>query len=518
MKHFNLICRALLSVAILAVVSLLGNLTAGETLIVALLPTFTDFESLKAFTKTWTANSEGVTDVAALTNGAATTMHNLDDMMVLLAQDTHDYKFINTMFYRDTKSTLNIFGRILDWGGNGDFSFVGETDDAEFKEVIIDRIARNVAFMAEGYAISKVLDMQDTGSFDPEAIQVQGAIHRLMRTLAYKTWYGDKTINSLEFPGFTTELIEAGQVYDAQGGFPAIADIKELTVEVRQAWGMVNEFWLHPSSKAVLDNYYIDNGQFAIPNQGNTPDVGYNIPGLVGAELQNNRLQFQTDMWLNRHQVELPTYRDTNNVKVSGKTNEKAPDAPTATAVRSNVIPGSKWKAVDVKDAAGADALVNYRIVACNRFGRSAPSAVVTSDFVMEVGRSVTLTITPAGTGNAAEYFEIFRESFPGSGKYYLTERVKKAATPTTTHADLNEWIPGTTEGIIGDFNAKSATDMSRTYQFLRMLPMVQTKFPVSALYQRKYAGMVEFYGALAVLQPLRFFLVKNLPTPVRAG
>lgn len=507
----------ILSLVVLALAILSGDaltvaLAGGASY--ALVPTFQSIDSLKEFAKSYSSNSSGVTDLTALTDGAALTMHNIDEMMILTAQDTNDYKFLNTMFYKDTKSTLNIYARILDWGGNGDFSFLGESDDAEFKDVIIDRISKNVAFLAEGYAISKVLDISNTGSFDPEAIQVEGAVNRIMRTLAYKNWYGNKAINSLEFSGFATELIDQGQVYDARGGFPAIADLKELTIEVRQAWGMVNDFWLHPASKQVLDNYYVGSKEFVIPNTPN-PNIGFNIPGMYGAELQNDRLEFKTDMWLNRHQVELPTYRDANNAKVSGKTNEKAPDAPSAIAVVTGVVAGSKWSANDIKNSAGAAAKTNYKIVACNRYGRSATSATVETDAVLVALASVTVTITPAGSGQAATYFEIFRENIPSSGKFYLTERIVKAGTPTTVYTDMNEWRPGCSDGVIGDFNSRSPLDKTRTYQFLRMLPMVQTKFPPNAVYQRKYAGMVEFYGALAILQPRRFWFIKNLPTGI---
>ncbi|MDI7166631.1 hypothetical protein [Leptospira santarosai] len=476
--------------------------------------TFTDIKQLTEFAKTFNANSQGITDVAALTNGQATTMHSLDEEMVLLAQDSNEYNFLNTMYYKDTKSTLNIFGRILDWGGNGDFSFVGETDDAEFKDVSIDRVSKVVSFLAEGYAISKVLDMSDTGSYDPEAIQVEGAINRIMQTLAYATWYGNKSINGLEFDGFVTELVNAGQVFDAQGGFPDLKSIKELAVNVRTKFGFVNEFWLHDSVKNVLDNYYVGAKEFiAQPSNGN-PSIGYNIPSLVGAPLRNNKLDFKTDLWINRHLVPLPTYRAANGVKTPGKTHPKAPDAPTATAVVSGgPIFGSKWKPADIKDSSNADSAISYKIVSCNRFGRSGTSAIVTTSGPMVKGRSVVLTITPASSGEITDSYQIFRESRPGNGDFRLTERIAKSSGMTTVYADINEWIPGCTEGVIGDFNAQSPLNQTRTYQMLRMLPMLQTKFSPNAVYQRKIAGMVEFYGGLVVLQPNRFYVIKNLPT-----
>ncbi|EMO26470.1 hypothetical protein LEP1GSC170_0270, partial [Leptospira interrogans serovar Bataviae str. HAI135] len=201
--------------------------------------------------------------------------------------------------------------------------------------------------------------------------------------------------------------------------------------------------------------------------------------------------------------------------EIPGKTHAKAPDQPTATAVISGgSIFGSKWKPADIKDSSNSDSAISYRIVACNRYGRSAASSIVTTPGVMVKGRSIVLTITPAGSGEVADYYQIFRETRPGNGDFRLTERIGKSGGMTTVYSDVNEWIPGCTEGVIGDFNAQSPLDQTRTYQMLRMLPMLQTKFaPNNAVYQRKLAGMVEFYGGLAVLQPYRFYLIKNLPT-----
>ncbi|MBE7411406.1 MAG: hypothetical protein HS129_04965 [Leptospiraceae bacterium] len=488
---------------------LLGN---GSLMIMAIAPTFGNLEDVREFAKSFNANTSGVTDLTALQNGQALSMHNLDETMVLLAQDSDEYNFLNSMFNKDTKSTLNVYGQILDWGGNGDFSFVGESDDAEFKDVIIKRIAKSVSFLAEGYAISKVLNVSDTGNYDPEAIQIQGAINRIMRSLAYGTWYGNKSINPLEFDGFVTELVSNGQVYDAGGSFPAISSLKELVVNIRTKFGLANELWLHDGVKNVLDAYYIGAKEFVM-NVAN-PSLGYNIPNLIGAPLKDGKLEFKTDLWMNRHMVELPSYMDANNVKQPGKTNPNAPDAPTLTAtVTGGTISGSKWRDKDCKDTNGADAVVSYIVVACNKSGRSAQSTTVITAGVMSKGKAINLVITPAGTGTAATYFQIFRESYPGSGKFYLTERILKSATPTTAYQDLNEWVPGCTEAVVGDFNSRSAVDQKRTYHMLRLLPMLQTKFTPNAVYQRKLAGMVEWYGGLAVLQPLRFYLIKNLPT-----
>lgn len=63
--------------------------------------TFTDIKSLTEFTKTFNANSQGITDVAALTNGAAITK----DPMSVFKKNTYHKDFKN-FFKKNIRSQM----------------------------------------------------------------------------------------------------------------------------------------------------------------------------------------------------------------------------------------------------------------------------------------------------------------------------------------------------------------------------------------------------------------------------
>lgn len=478
---------------------------------------FDSLEAVMEFRKAndgFVSNSVGETDLTALTGGQVLQAVNIDQTMIMLAQTTDTYEFLNTLFTRDIKNTLVFFDRIKDYGDFGRKSFVGEMDDATFKMPTLERISAYISFLAEGYYMSKVLSLTDN-IHDPETIQSDAAIHRIMTTLSVANWYGNRDIFPLEYNGMSTELVNENRVEDAEGEIPTIAKLKDLINDITMNNGLVNEVWMHNSVKQMLDNFYYTTNQFVLtPNQNSK--LGYNIPGLFGTDLKEDSLVFRKDRWINRHTRKVSMIRDASGNLIEGKNDPKAPDTPTFTATLTGAtVAGSKWKTGDVVDSAGNPSVIGYRIQAVNSYGTSQASAPVYTAANILAGYGIDIDITPAATGELATGFEIFRETLPGSGDYRLIYTVKRAITPTTLWQDVNEWRAGCSEMFIGDFNSRGETTSFRTLQMIRLLPLMQTKFAPSAVYQRKMAGMVEWYGGLINLAPQKFVMVKNVPTSV---
>ena len=476
--------------------------------------TFKSMEDIAEFRKSLDANSGGLTDVLQLTRGAALTMQSLEETMVSLAQTEADYKFLNTCYKRDVKNTLLEYNILRDYGGDED-GYVTETDDPQFRDPVIQRKTTVIAYIAEGYSTSRVLPIVRTTE-DPEILSVNSSIHRVMKTLSRGLWYADKATNSVEFDGMATQIAAGGNVLDAEGSLPSVKDLKELIVEVRQNFGLVNEVWMPIGTKQLYDNLLIQNNrEYAQYPTANETFLGFDIPGLRGAELKDGKLIFQTDVWMRRYLKSVPTvWSDSLQTYVEGATSPLAPNTPTAATatLTGATVSGSKWKAADVVNAAAAPDKGRYRVVAGNKYGRSAATAPFVTVANLLVDYGVDLLITPDVSGPAAEYFELYRETQPGNGKYRFVKRILRAVGPTTAYQDINLDRPGTDIMILGDFNAKSSNDQSRTYAMAQLLPMLQTRFPEGVVQLRKLGGMVEYYGGLQVYSPQKFFLIKNVP------
>lgn len=488
--------------------------------------TFHSVQQIKEFKKAFQSNAGGETDILSLTDGQALSMVSLEETMVQMVQSQEAYKFLNKMERRPVRNVVSIYNVLSGYGDNGEDSFVDDIENAQIKDVEIDRERAVVSFLAEGYKVAKGLQEEETVE-DPEQVQRMGATMRILNTLAHSNWYGDKTIKKKGYNGFIKTTEANGTIYDCEGKFPSISLFKEIATEVqinsgtgKIIGGIADSAWMPLAVKNALDNFYIENGDFLLAPPGTNPNtnIGYNIPALNGAPLKNGVLKFETDLTMNRYAQGVPLVRNpawASNRSlpkyVEGKTHTESPDTPAITAVNTGVaVAGSKWNAADILDKTNTAAQVGYRVVAGNDKGRSIASAPVLSTGVLVAGEAVDITITPAVTGQAATYFEIYRETYPGSGNYKYVTSVENTGSPTV-YQDLNAWRPGTDCIVIGQFDS-IPNSMQRTYAMYELLPLVNTKFPQTVANMRGISGMVEFYGGLIINAPLKFYTLKNIP------
>ncbi len=463
------------------------------------------------FLKTFISNESGISDVLDLTGGAALQIQSLDQTLVSLVQNRDDYKFLNTCYFQDAFSTFLEYNRLISHQRSSRPSaWVKEAADPIFEDPIIERAAHNVAFLSHGYSHSRVLPQVRTTQ-DPEAILQESAMHVILTTLAWGIWYGNRSVNALEFNGFIPELETQNRVYDAEGSFPDVYTVKGLTEDIRYpGFGMANQMWMSLPVKRKWDNLFRDNNvERAYFNQSATagPMAGFNIPGFQDHNGRNGQITFHDDLWLNRYLETVPKVFSDDGTSAEGAEGENAPGVPTVTATRMSSVVGSKWKSGDVNAKK-----VNYRVSAGNNTGRSQASAAVASSADIEEGGAVNVGITAASSGNPTTHYDIYRETVPGNGVYRLIRRVAKAGTEPTMYQDINGWRPGTADAIIGDFNSRSVSDMTRTYAIAQLLPAMLTKFAPGVIALRKLGGIVELYAGLRIFAPRKFYLIKNLP------
>lgn len=488
--------------------------------------TFTSVKQIQEFKKAFQANAGGETDILKLTDGQALSMVSLEETMVSMVQSEESFRFLRMMERRPVKNVVSAYNVLSGYGDNGEDSFVDDIENAQIRQVEIEKEKGVVSFLAEAYQISKGLQEEETVE-DPEQVQLLGATMRILSTLASSNWYGNKQIKKKGFNGFVKTCELSGNMYDAEGSFPAISLFKDLATEVqiksstgKIIGGLADTAWMPLALKNVLDNFYIANGDFLLAPPGTNPNtnIGYNIPALNGAPLKNGRLNFETDLPMNRYAQGVPLIRNpawASNRSlpkyIEGKTSPTAPDTPTITVTNTGVaVAGSKWKAADILDKTNVASKVAYRVLAGNDTGRSVACAAVLSSAVLTAGHAVSISITPALTGFAATYFAIYRETVPGNGIFKIVTEVENTGSPTV-YQDINSWRPGTDVIMIGQFES-IPNSMQRTYAMYELLPLVNTKFPVTVANQRNISGMVEYYGGLIINAPLKFFCIKNVP------
>jgi len=482
-----------------------------------MLPSHTSFEELLEIRKAFEANTSGngASPFIDGTSGSTLSRQSLDTTFVSLVSSDNDFKFMKQVPRRDVKQVLVEYNRNLSHGGGWyRSSYIGQSDEPSFTDAVLERKFNEMNYMAEAYAFNKVAETVESVQ-DPEVVQSNAALRRLTESLSRNIWFGDRTLNPLSQNGFEKTIAAQGSsfVYDCRAQLPTADVFKEMSATIRTKYfGVANDIWMHPATRTLYDqNYEILGKTLVYQNVTQNPAnvmMGNIIPGINDSNAKDQKLIFQDDIWLDRHTWGVPmAWNAVSQSFVESPVGELPPNTPSFSLTVNAAVPGSLFSASDV-------GIYQYRVAAGGSDYKSwSQAAVAQSATISAAQDAVDVVITPAGTGNPASKFAIFRSVAAGSTVIRYVGEIAKAVTPTTTYTDLNETIPGTTIMILGDFNSRSNTDESRTHVMSELLAPFKTLFPYGAGGKlRMRLGMVEYYSVLQIMAPEKFIVLRNVP------
>ncbi|TGK41227.1 capsid protein [Leptospira andrefontaineae] len=446
-------------------------------------------------------------------SGSTLSMQSLDKTFVAIVSTDRDFRFLKNTPKRQINQVLAEYNKNRSHGGGWyNTSYIGQSDEPSFRDSEIQRLYDEVNYVAEGFAFNKVVDTVANVQ-DPEIIQSNSALRRGMENMMRSYWFGSKSINKFNQDGFATKISNLGSdfVKDARGQLPSADEIKEYTSKIRTKYfGLANQLWMHNTTKALYDQIYDFAGQAKVlqnNNQGpNSVGLGNIVPHIWDSNGANNMITLEDDIWLDRHDWEVPKRLDSNGNLVEGPTSDT--DSPETPAIALAAIPSITGSKFDVSYSGE----YKYRACAGNLRHWSAASPIETE--TVNTGGGVEITLTPGNSGPPTTRFAVFRETTPGSGIIrYMVEIVRNTSGPTTVFQDLNFDLPGTTIMVLGDFNSQSATDESRTFILSELLGFTKSLFPYGAGGRlRLRQGIIEHYGVLQILAPEKFRVFKNVP------
>lgn len=467
-------------------------------------------EIRKAFEANTAAN--GVTPFVDPNNpGAALSMQSLDKTFVAIVSSNVHFKFLSQIPKRGVKQVLAEYNKQDSHGGGWyNSSFIGQSDEPDFRDASLQRLFDEVCYIGEGFDYNKVVDTVDNVQ-DPSIIQGNSALRRGMENLSRSVWFGSKAINKLTCDGFLTRVRDTNDefVMDARGQLPDVDEMKYHTSDIASSFfGLPNKAWMHPQTKALFDQVYQGSREFVFQNAAQNPgNVGQGnvIKGLYDSSSKNEFLLYETDIFMDKHNWRVPMRKsESTGELIEGPTSlSESPNTPSL-AVEPVVS--------DANSKFTTDAGVHRYRVASGGL-RHWSAACESEQVTVPSGGGAELTITPANTGNPATRFAIFRSIKPGSTDIRYMREIVRTPGATTVFVDLNEDIPGTTIMVIGDFNAMSGVDETRTYVLSELLPFTKTLFPYGAGGRiRSKLGMVEWYGVPQIFAPEKFRVWKNIP------
>ena len=140
-----------------------------------------------------------------------------------------------------------------------------------------------------------------------------------------------------------------------------------------------------------------------------------------------------------------------------------------------------------------------YKVVACNRYGKSTPVVVTGSPVTVAAGESVTFTVSEGAV--AAQWWEVYRSDAGGAAdSEKLILRIPRTAASQIL-TDSNYWRPGTTIAIGFQLNLEAVS-------FKQLAPMI--KIPLATV-DTAIRWMQLIYGTPILYTPGKIFLFRNI-------
>ena len=450
------------------------------------------------------------------TSGGVVTQQSLEGMLADLTLNANDFTFWHDMNKIKAFSTVEEYDQQIGLGIN-DGGFVGQMENPEFRDPDILKQIAVVRYLSEGWTVGDVAEATST-IIDVRTRSQRAAMTRLLRNLDRNLYSGNHAWIPQAFDGISATIIaqnNAQQIRDLRGGNVSMAVFNLMGQLITEGNGHVenSKVYVSPAGlqnlSTIIEAQAAATGDRKIVEMG---DGGITIGGkITGIMTAFGQMVPRMDKLLGM-EYESKTvpqwYNNATGVWTEGATSNKAPSTPAIALANDAVAVGSLFAALITRPSGVQYA---YRVVARNRYGRSAGCALVTVGAPVAVGGGVTITITPFA-GDAGDKlptcFEIYSEQVAGSGIFRYLDTV--AANPlgallAVTYQDINAYIPGTARMFIVD---QTTAGEQRVMSFSQLLPIHNTDLAKTGRFTQ---GLINLYGVPKYYKPNVLVEIRNI-------
>jgi len=389
-------------------------------------------------------------------------------------------------------NTVEEHNQISNYGSNEDSGFIPEGALPESDDSTYARKYAVVKFLGTTRSVTHVMSLVRPAHGNVIANEtVNGTLH-LLRILEKALYYADSSLSAVQFDGFNkliTDNADSDHVLDLRGA-PLTEDIlSDAVATVRTSYGFPTHLHLNHKTKSELTKTFFPKERHNTFTD-NSGIIGNNITGFTS---ESGIVQFVSNTFLTGNTASY------NSAAIGDAT--KIPGTPTiSTSLAASGTAAPLWTA----DDAGS---YYWTVVACNRYGRSAPvdANEAGGAFAVATTQTVTFGVTPSTTGGAGatEWYEIYRTKKGGAdGTEKLIQRIVNSNTTSEqTITDLNASLPDTTNAFLLQQNIDSLS-------FKQLAPMV--KIPLATIATAVRWCQV-LYGVPVLYAPNKNFLFKNV-------
>jgi len=438
---------------------------------------------------------------AGLTGGSAMRVQSLEQSLKVLTYNSNHVKLWKKIHKSPAFSTVEEYNQLTDYGGNA-FPFVQEGELPQASDSSYVRRTQLVKFLGTVREVTHQATLVHPAHGDLIAQENHNGILYLMNQIENFLFSGD---SSLAFDGEAEQwdgldaLIDSTSVIDLEGASLQETDLEEASTTILDNYGYPTDLFLGLRALSDLQKtlYPRQRIQMPLPQNGK---VGLTI---ASALTSGGEIEFNPDIFIKK----------TPNPRAAA-TSANAPATPASIAGAHSATGTGDWN----KGHDSGTTNVAYVVTACNRFGESAPTAVLGAVVAItqaqkDASGAIQLTVTnPAVIGAfPVEYFRIYRSAGSSSttvptamSSYSLVMQVpaaSQAAGGTTVVNDVNLTLPGTTVAYMGQMDASVLT-------FRQLMPMMKMDLAVLG---PAYRWMILLYGTPVLFAPKKWLRIINI-------
>ena len=472
--------------------------------------------------------SEGVTDPADLVSVGALMPQELDTeikMLTMTEKHLTLWRDLQSLF-TPVKNTVHEYAVQTGYGVEANWTRQMELpleDDPDW--------ARGLGFLKILRTLYKTGDIAVAVKTiqNPEAKNREAAMIRLMRTFEWSMIVGDSSLMPEWVDGIQTVIRKTNSkkhLIDMRGAAPTINRFEEVTQVLRESLSSVPNWRMYctTAGRVTLDQIQRSRGADDTIERFIPTMIGqnqYNLGSTLGKIVTGNGdLEPVSNMMMGAVlEASFPPIRgdrtDPAGPVVESRTSVRAPDTPgVAVAIVAPGAPGSKWADLD-KRPSGLTVDYGYRVTAVNRWGESAASAVIKAGAPVLAGGGITITITPTGVGNEADFYKIYGQMATGDESptihgareaFTVIGRLKSNANLPVVFTDLNDVYPRHTSFFILDTTTRGP---DATLEIGQLLPVINQPLGKQGPFEQSYITMTAMPMYYA---PLRLVEMFNIP------
>lgn len=402
---------------------------------------------------------------------------SLDPLLTSMTYTEQEFKFWKAVYKDPAYNTAEEYNR-LHKVGSGEAAFIGEGDLPSEEDSTYSREVTLVKFMGTTRRVTHVASLVRTmGIENAVAQETKNGTLWLMRQLEESLFFGDSNIISVQFDGLNKLMADGGTpTYDLRGDPLTEEVLSGMCAVVRQApnYGSIDTVFCSIGVKNDLKNLIRDRLRASF---GTAVDFEPKVDGFANVKIEDNVF-----------------IQEGGRPYASGLgPASKRPLTPVlgAAGTSSPVTASAQF-------AAGDAGTYYYKIVAYNRYGRSAPLTV--TGFAIAAGDSGVIPVVDGGQDTAG--YIVYRSAKDAGAATDCKEifRVKRSGASQDI-VDLNDYLPGCS--TVFGLEMKPAV-----IGWKQLAPF--TKLPLATI-DTSIRWMQVLYGALQLKAPRHAFRIINV-------